>query len=185
MFLFKHTYAFKWLIKKSRGDNSASKLKIIGFNCNSIGKNPKRRQVLKFLKKRNPDLLIVVDTRIAPNIENTIKEEWGSQVLFSSFDSQSRGVALFVKKDLPLKILDKFCDKNGNLLCVLIEFECKRILLEGVYGPNNDFPEFYENDFFQKLQIWNPHHSIFVDDWKLIEIWTLSITKHCVTQKRD
>ena len=79
------------------GDNSASKLKIIGFNSNSIGKQPKRRQVLNFLRKKNPDLLVVVDTRIAKNVENTVKEEWGGQVLYSSFDSQSRGVAMFEK----------------------------------------------------------------------------------------
>ena len=150
-----------------RGDDSASKLKIIGFNSNSIGKQPKRRQVLKFLYKKNPDLLIVVDTRIAKNIENTVKEEWGGQVLFSSFDSQSRGVALFIKKDLPIKILDKFSDDNGNLLSVLIEFENKRLLIEGIYGPNQDCPEFYENEVFQKIQIWNPSHSIFVGDWNI------------------
>ena len=150
-----------------RGDDSASKLKIIGFNSNSIGKQPKRRQVLKFLYKKNPDLLIVVDTRIAKNIENTVKEEWGGQVLFSSFDSQSRGVALFIKKDLPIKILDKFSDDNGNLLSVLIEFENKRLLIEGIYGPNQDCPEFYENEVFQKIQTWNHSHSIFVGDWNI------------------
>ena len=83
---------------------------------------------MKFLSNKNPDLLIVVDTRIAPNLENSIKEEWGSQVIFSSFDSQSRGVALFLKKNIPLKFLDKFVDKNGNILSVLIEYEGKRIL---------------------------------------------------------
>ena len=55
------------------GDISASNLKIIEFNANSIGKQPKRRQVLNFLKKKNPDLLVVVDTRIAKNIENKLE----------------------------------------------------------------------------------------------------------------
>ena len=70
-------------------DNSASKLRFICFNVNSIGKNPKRRQVLHFLRKKNPDLLITIDTRFSKEIENSVKTEWGSQVLFSSFDSQS------------------------------------------------------------------------------------------------
>ena len=153
--------------QNTRGDTSASKLRIIGFNSNSIGKQPKRRQVLKFLRGKNPDLLFVVDTRIAKNIENTVKEEWGGQVLFASFDSQSRRVALFIKKNLPIKILDKFSDVDGNILAVLLEYESKRLLIEGIYGPNHDYPEFYENKVFEKIQTWNPDHSIFLGDWNI------------------
>ena len=147
---------------------SESKLKLIAFNANSIGKQPKRRQVLYFLNKKNPDLLIIVDTRFSTEIENTVKTEWGGQVLFSSFSSQSRGVSIFVKKNLPIKILDKFNDQNGNILAVLLNYEDKRILLEGIYGPNGDAPAFYENEVFQKLEVWNPQYSIFVGDWNLV-----------------
>ena len=88
------------MLTNSVGNKSASKLKIVSFNCNSIGKNPKRRQVLHFLRKKDPDLLVVCDTKIAANIENSVKEEWGGQAFFSSCSSQSRGVALFIKKRL-------------------------------------------------------------------------------------
>ena len=131
-----------------REDCSASKLRIISFNANSIGKQPKRRQVLCFLKRKTPDLLIVVDTRLSKDIENGVKAEWGGQVLFSSFSSQARGVAIFIKKNLPVKILDKFNDQDGNILSILIEYEDKRILLEGLYGPNTDSPGFYEDQVF-------------------------------------
>ena len=124
----------------SKGDSSASKLRIISFNANSIGKQPKRRQVLCFLQRKNPDLLIIVDTRFSKDIENSVKAEWGGQVLFSSFSSQARGVGIFIKKNLPVKILDKFNDQEGNILSILIEYEDKRILLEGLYGPNGDSP---------------------------------------------
>ena len=137
------------------GDNSASKLRLISFNTNSIGKNPKRRQVLLYLKKKNPDLIITIDTRFSKEIENLVKTEWDGQVLFSSFDSQSRGVAIFVKRNLPLKILDQFNDRNGNVLSILVEFESKKILIEGIYGPNSDSPSFYENETFSKIDSWN------------------------------
>ena len=152
----------------NRGGCSASKLKIISFNANSIGKHPKRRQVLCFLKKKNPDLLLIVDTRFSKDIENSVKTEWGGQVLFSSFSSQSRGVAIFIRKNLPIKILDKFNDGEGNLLCLLIEYEGKKIILEGLYGPNLDCPNFFKNEVFQRIDDWNPHHSIFVGDWNLV-----------------
>ena len=113
-------------------------------------------------------MLIVVDTRFSVEMENDIKTEWGGQVLFSSFSSQSRGVALFVKKNLAIKVLDKYNDQQGNLLSVLVEYESKKILIEGVYGPNGDAPSFYENEVFSKINSWNPNYSIFVGDWNLV-----------------
>ena len=110
---------------------------------------------------------MICDTRIAPNIENSVKEEWGGQVLFSSYNSQSRGIALFMKRDLPIRILDKFKDREGNILAVLLEFEEKKILLQGVYGPNNDFPQFFEDEVFNRIDTWNPYHSILVGDWNV------------------
>ena len=123
-----------------KGLNSASKLRILGFNANSIGKNPKRRKVLHFLSKKNPDFTFIFDTRICPSIEKVITEEWGGECLFSSLNSQSRGVALFIKKNTSGKILDKKVDGHGNVLAALLEFEGKKILLEGLYGPNEDCP---------------------------------------------
>ena len=40
--------------------------------------------------------------------------------------------------------------------------------MEGLYGPNGDSPDFYENEVFKKLDSWNPHHVIFVGDWNLV-----------------
>ena len=131
---------------------SASNLRIICLNANSIGKLPKRNRVFNFLNKQSPDILIVCDTRIAKNIENSVKEEWGGPAYFSSFDAQSRGVAIFIRKNLPIKVLDKCSDNLGNLLAVLFEYDSKIILLQGVYGPNADNPIFYENEVFKKLK---------------------------------
>ena len=109
------------------GANSATKFKILAFNANSIGKNPKRRNVFHHIKKKNPDFIFVCDTRICKSIENIIKEEWGGQCIFNSFSSQARGVAIFLKKDNPAKIIDKFCDAEGNILVIGIIYEEKKI----------------------------------------------------------
>ena len=55
----------------SRGTSaSASAYRIVALNCNSIGKNPKRGQIFHFLKKKNPDITVLVDTRVSKNIES-------------------------------------------------------------------------------------------------------------------
>ena len=89
------------------GGDSASNLVINSFNVNSIGKNPKRQEIFKFLNTKNADINVLVDTRISKDLENCTKQEWGSSAYFSSFTSQSRGVAVFIKKMFVLKFLRK------------------------------------------------------------------------------
>ena len=95
------------------------------------------------MRKRNPDFIFACDTRICKSIENVVREEWGGQCIFNSFSSQSRGVAIFIKKDNPAKIIDKFFDDEGNVLAIAIMYEERKILLECLYGPNQDNPDFF------------------------------------------
>ena len=148
-------------------------MRLLAFNARSIGKNPKRANVLNFLKKKDPDIIIITETNIGKNIETTIRDEWDGKVLFSSFDAQSRGVCAFIKKKLPLTVIKNHKDDRGNLLALLVEYEGKRILIEGIYGPNEDNPDFYTNDVFSKIDEWEAEFSIFAGDWNV----TLDPTK--------
>ena len=96
-----------------------------------------------------------------------MKTEWGGPAYFSSFDSQSRGIAIFIKKDLPFQLLDSFSDIQGNILAILVKLEDKTILVQGTYGPNRDDPNFYSVECFQKLQQWNPDFAILAADWNI------------------
>ena len=64
-------------------------------------------------------------------------------------------------------ILDKFCDNEGNLLAILINYEDRRILLECIYGPNTDSPTFYSDKAFKKILEWQPDYSIFAGDFNI------------------
>ena len=64
----------------SGGENSASALTIKSFNVNSIGKNPKHREIFSFLNKKGGDIQILVDARFSKDVESKVKEEWGSNV---------------------------------------------------------------------------------------------------------
>ena len=72
-----------------------------------------------------------------------------------------------MKKDNTAKILDKFCDDDGNILAILIEFEGKRILMECIYGPNADSPAFYSESAFCKILDWQPEFSIIAGDFNI------------------
>ena len=150
------------------GANSATKIKFLSLNANSIGKNPKRQKVFNHIKKRNPDFILVCDTRICQSIESMVRDEWGGQCVFNSFSSQARGVAIFLKKNNPAKIIDSFSDTDGNLLAISLLYEEKKILLEVLYGPNQDTPNFYSEIVFKQIQAWNPDFSIFAGDYNVV-----------------
>ena len=94
--------------------------------------------------------MIACDTRICKTIENIVREEWGGTCIFNSFSSQARGVAIFLNKNCTASIIDTFRDTEGNVLAILIDYEEKKILLEGIYGPNTDSPSFYSDIALKK-----------------------------------
>ena len=133
---------------------SASKLKIFGFNPNSIGRNPKRTKVLHSLRKKGADIILLSDTRISKDIEALVKSEWGGHVNFASFTSQARGVAIFFKKELAIQIIENliYNDPSGNLTILNFLYETYTITLGCIYGPNQNNPEFYKEIVFPKLE---------------------------------
>ena len=48
-----------------------------------------------------------------------------------------------------------------------MEIDGKKILIEGIYGPNRDEPNFYSEEVFSRLTAWNPNHAIHVGDWNI------------------
>ena len=66
---------------KNRSNNlpSASKLRILSFNPNSIGKNPKRANIIQAIRKKQANIILFSDTRISADIEPTIRAEWGGK----------------------------------------------------------------------------------------------------------
>ena len=150
------------------GGESASNLSISSFNVNSIGKNPKRQQILNFLKSKKSDIIVLVDTRIDKELENIVKQEWGSMSYFSSFSSQSRGVAKLFKKYSCVEVLKEKNDPSGNILSLLLKFDSKKILLSAIYGPNEDNPHFYRDKVFSLIEDWEPDFAVYAGDWNLV-----------------
>ena len=139
---------------KNQSLNSASKFRLLSFNPNSIGKNPKRSKILHAIRKKQANIILFSDTRISAEIEPTVKAEWGGKANFSSYSSQARGVAIFFTKDLPIEIIEDsiYNDKSGNFTVLNVKFENYVITIGCVYGPNNDDPNFFENVVFSKTE---------------------------------
>ena len=102
-------------------------IKICSLNCQGLGDINKRRDVLHFLRNRGFSIICLQDTHFSKVNERLLVNEWGFKAVFSSNNSRSRGVAIYFNNTFELKILNTFCDNNGNLLMVNIELNKKDI----------------------------------------------------------
>ena len=156
---------------KSKNMPSASKLRILSFNPNSIGKNPKRSNIIQAVRKKQANIILFSDTRISADIEPSIKAEWGGMANFASFTSQARGVAVFFTKDLPIEIIENsiYNDKSGNFTAMNIKYEDCIITISCIYGPNNDDPSFYEKIVFNETEKCQQtsDYTIMGGDWNI------------------
>ena len=143
------------------------KISICSLNCQGLGDNKKRRDVLDYLRKKNHSIICLQDTHFTKNIENLIRSEWGYKVFFSSFSSQSRGVAIFLRNNFEYILHGSYNDQQGNVLILDIEIENHRMTFVNLYGPNSDKPNFYEN-LQKRILTYGNRDILIVGDWNLL-----------------
>ena len=115
--------------------------KMIATNVNSVQTFPKRQKIHNLLKS-DPDVLLLVDTRVKEM--DLIPYEGNKRSLIAT-NTEHRGVAFIIKTGLEP---EKFIVNNdsGNLLTVTIKIAGKMHGLIGIYGPNEDNVAFYETE---------------------------------------
>lgn len=118
-------------------------IKISSTNVRGMNDFQKRRDVLNYLRQQNFNIYCLQDTHFTESLHPYISAEWGGEVLYSSYTSNSRGVCILFNNDFEYKIIKSKHDMNGNFIVVDLEIEGKRLTLINLYGPNEDSPEFY------------------------------------------
>lgn len=101
-------------------------------------------------------------------MENRIKNEWGYNIYFASYTTNSRGVAILVNNNVEYKLLNIFKDAGGNYVFIHVSMFEKEFLIGSVYGPNDDNPDFYENLEAVILQSNQFDNIILGGDWNLV-----------------
>ena len=127
--------------------NSLSKLKIISANVSGFGQKQKRTKFFLHIKKINPDIIMLCDTRLDAISEKILRNEIDFDCYYNSLSSDRRGVAILLKKNVPISasIINK--DNDGNLLTIAATYDNKKFILSCIYGPNDDDPSFFDNIF--------------------------------------
>ena len=123
-------------------DNSFT---ILSVNSQGLGDVSKRKDVFHYFRDYNANIYCIQDTHFTPEKENAIRAQWGYDCYFSSYTSNSRGIAILMNNNFEYTLRKEIKDENGNYLALDITIDEKNITIISVYGPNTDKPEFFEN----------------------------------------
>ena len=142
-------------------------LKLCSLNCQGLGDFKKRKDVFNYLRNLRYSIICLQDTHFSKDKEKSIQNEWGFKVVFNSFNSRSRGVAILFNNNFEFKINNIYVDHSGNIIIADIQLSNRSITLVNIYGPNRDTPEFYSN-IGEKLINFANNNVIIVGDWNLL-----------------
>lgn len=148
--------------------HKGSQLKVNTINCQGLGDISKRRDIFNYLKKKNFNVYFLQDTHFTPNDEKFIQTQWGYKAYFSSFKSNSRGVAILFNNNFEFCILNELYDEGGNYVILDCTVEEHKFILVNIYGPNSDSPSFYSSVLSKIMEIYVEHHIIMAGDFNLI-----------------
>ena len=118
-------------------------LKLSTFNCRGLQNPVKRRKIFHYIRNSQSDIIYLQETHSDKNYENFWKNQWGELAWFSSYSSNSRGVAILIRNTISVKVDSMFKDPNGRFLILNAFLNDLFVTLVNVYAPNNDDPDFF------------------------------------------
>lgn len=110
------------------------------------------RKVFDWLNKERVDLAMLQETHLNDEEHAGLRHRWIGQIYFSSFTTSSRGVAIVVNRNLPLKILNSTKDKRGCYIIVRGLLYGEHITFLNIYCPPNFSPEPLTKAFLDLLE---------------------------------
>lgn len=113
---------------------TVNKLRICTWNVQGIHSPIKRRKILTCLKKDDIDVAMLQETHL-DDTESLLWQGPFGQVIFSSFTTRSREMAVLMRKNLPFIISDCVKDLKGRYVIIKGTLQGQNIVLMNVYFP--------------------------------------------------
>ena len=135
-------------------------------NVRGIADFTKRKQVFKYLREQNCDVLFLQETHSTPKHEKLWRSQWGGNIFYDHGTSQARGVAILTAKSLDFQHVNTIRSKNGRSLIVEVKVNNRKLVWANIYAPNNDDPEFHFS-ILQQIQELKVDQTIIAGDFNL------------------
>ncbi len=118
--------------------SSTLKYKYVTWNVNGLN------QI-----KHSIGIALLQETHLTDYEHQNLKKQWLGQVFFSSFTSQSRGVAILIDKNIPFQMESVDKDKSGRYVILRGTIAMQRMTLVNIYRPEMEGADFIHNIFFK------------------------------------
>ena len=125
-----------------------STLHICSLNCQGLGQKEKRERLFAWVRNQKCNVLFSQETHFVKENLNTVKNEFAGDGYHSFGNSNSRGVSIFIKKEVKHSIIDQFEDKDGRMILINVEIDDNILTLVNLYAPNFEKDR---NIFFKKV----------------------------------
>ena len=138
------------------------KMRVCTWNVRGVHNPIKRRKILTCLKKDDIDVAMLQETHLDDTEHLKLQQGQFGQVFFSSFTTRSRGVAVLIRKNLPLTISDCVKDLNGRYVIIKGTLQGQNIVMMNVYFPPAH-PITFLTKIFLDLAPFLPNSTVIVD----------------------
>ena len=117
---------------------------LISLNVRGIREAEKRRAIFQYYRTRC-DILCLQETHSDKDTCDQWSAEWGGQAIYAHGTTNSRGVAILIKKSYNGGISVVKTDPEGRYVTIECQVNDKKICITSIYAPNKDSPMFFEN----------------------------------------
>lgn len=118
-------------------------VKFCTLNARGLNNFQKRKQLFQLFKHKNLDVIFVQESHAKEEEMHLWRSQWGGKILYANGSSESRGVIIFIKRELDLVQGRTVVDAGGRYIISEITIEQNEIVLCNIYAPNNDLPNFF------------------------------------------
>ncbi len=118
-------------------------LKILVWNSGGLNAPHKRTSTLGLLKRNNVDIVLLQETHLLKADAGRLANKFFHTIAFSSADTKTKGVAIVVRRSLPIKALKSWADDMDRIVIANIEFNGRKTALIAANAPNVFDSNFY------------------------------------------
>ena len=128
--------------------------------------NERKRRAIFDKHRFNADILILLETHSTPEVERIWESEWGGKAIYAHGTSNSKGTAVFLKKDLLGKVSNIYRDMEGRTILFDYTENEQNITITAIYAPNEDSPEYFKA--IAELLKHRHEHKVIIGDFNLV-----------------
>uniref|UniRef100_A0A803K986 exodeoxyribonuclease III n=1 Tax=Xenopus tropicalis TaxID=8364 RepID=A0A803K986_XENTR len=114
---------------------SMATLKVLSWNVRGLGNAIKRRLVLDFIRRTNPQIIMLQETHLIGSKILALKRPWIGATYHSLYSSYSRGVSILVCKTCPFVTETIISDRDGKYIILHGTIQGKKVTIVNVYIP--------------------------------------------------